>query len=369
MTAKIHDLYFNDGEGLSYADLNRVQRQLYTTLFDLFAEHMMMSKEGQAGVEMGLSTASRIYAPGGLGGTPLPGGGNRTSTVRPGLLLLPDDVNTAVAGDADQRIWPVYIQASDVAITHDVGGAQDRWDLVSVDLAALAAADLESRHIEDATTRAITSQNVYKRYRQALSVTTTKGAEAATPTIPATPANHRRLYAVKVVAGMGASAFTSAHFRSYVIPTPTRLHRCYHHEYWPLGTDWAKHATSMQYRASTAGDLYVPIPSAGLAHSGRLLRVEVSTTTSGATWPAVELGSLSEASTGAPSFTSNRVLNDGTTTGSTNEDLMDDDEPYWLNGYAHPYGLTNGGRPVLKITSDGLATNYLYYVRFLLAGT
>lgn len=175
-----------------------------------------------------------------------------------------------------------HIDPAELDTLHDIGSAADRWDLVSIQLspAVYTDGDAESRHFEDAVTRAKSSASVDKRQRITITKTLTKGASGGG--IPALPGGHVPLYVIKIPAGHNAVFAPSASFPLYDHRMPLG---CFSVEVSAITmvdrsayvTNWTKSAAGTMFRYAVSnngglGDQIGFVPELG-GHGARLVAV------------------------------------------------------------------------------------------------
>lgn len=214
----VKEMLFSNGEGIDNADFNGLQRYLSARINDI---SLIPHLRGSGNEWAVTADQTQLYVLG-AGAPPFAEVANRRVVCDEGALVW---VNSSVPDGSAPVVLIHWVSYADIDVTIDVGGVQDRYDVISVKVEEEAnnAADQESRDFKDATTGVITSQSLYKKRRTKLTVQVTKGVEGASPTEPATPSGFKKWCAVKVPAAFNAP-FTQmeTYFRDYCVPADRR---------------------------------------------------------------------------------------------------------------------------------------------------
>lgn len=214
------EVLFNDGEGLVYSDLNDIQRFAAARLFNqvVIASFAAGNAATSLDPDIGSNLAAAISAPmvfalhGGAGFV-IPGVGARTTTVRAGTIMTYD--STVTAG-SDMAYKPYTLTDTEFTLTHDVGDANPRIDLIEIKIDETDGT-LTARDFQDAVTLGVTSTLTAKRRQGVLTAQIKKGTAAATPTYPSPTAGYSVLGAVYVPA-LHNAVFTTDHIRDQRFP-------------------------------------------------------------------------------------------------------------------------------------------------------
>lgn len=193
-------LLFNDGEGAEPADFNLMQKMMHSFLLDGVIQGMARDVEFNGPLLM------QLTHPWVIGNAAAP---YATATTRESTNLAGVIYQRKGSGDPDgeePEVLAYYVEDDEYGQVHAVASVNPRWDTVSVLLEqeGADAADQETRDFKDGTTGALSTTTPVKRNKVKATFTTTQGAEAPSPTLPAPPGGHVRLASFLVSPGMGA---------------------------------------------------------------------------------------------------------------------------------------------------------------------
>ncbi len=414
-------LFDPDGEGLDFTDMNDMQLLLQAQLFDNFMVSGLMDAVGdpanpttavsdpECSTEwplLGISYDSVVLAPYAGCGFVRPTGVANQVACQPGPLLVITDEPFNATGETT-----ALIRLPNATLTTGVGDATEgRIDLIEIGPTTGGVyyqdGDGETRHFEDATTRAPSSQSTDKRRSVNWTIQVKAGTPSATPAYPTPTAGFRPLAAIYV-----AALHNAVH-----LPVRIRDHR------FPLGRVDAYDVPGYQVSIYQAGGNPWTIPGTGPAtaaaasdvndpvyafcpvghKTGRLVGVGIfgrkgsvgtcelvrtSVDGSGSTThtPIADLGALWTTSYGFRYFNATALMdelhaeaNPGTGGGvmftGTRVPNTHVGTPVWLNGYAGGpvvAGVAGGAveaphtRLAVKITGDVVSA--VHFVRFYVA--
>lgn len=358
---------WNDGEGLTSADLINMQRLLQVRLTDerFFSRMVEVYSAGPNGLDsydtaVGTALFGQNIFSFGAGLTPK--GSTLTVTGSAGLAMVEEVASTEPkegANDYDRIMDQFYWDNGTVATLNANASGNDRYDLVSIDIAE-AAGTATARDFKDGTTGVLSSNTPNKRVALSPTWTVTEGTPAGSPTIPALPANNKRWAAFRVPNGgsltyddsggyPGIIDFTYPCKVGLVCPvTPGRL--VFGDDSWYTSDDVGYQSIAgggvglFRARTTSSGEIGIWVPPAQFCgnHNARLLGFQVlySFQTGADAVANFEVGRLDLADS---SFTSikdvvSSMTQDGfdqadhfSTVGSTSDPT---DFPIWGNGYA-----------------------------------
>lgn len=190
-----HSIYFNSGEGITDGDMNNIQNAL----------HVVHGDYGIAGLCRNTNFVSEpatqtVYtAPGALQGCV------RAHTSTPnmvtnfgGTIYLRESVGLAIDG-ITPRLLTYHLSDGELDSVLTPDPSLPRWVGIFVKL-ELINGPTESRDFQDATTLVITSENLIKTTQVRLTKLVVNGIPAASPVIPATPAQYAPIAYVNVAA-------------------------------------------------------------------------------------------------------------------------------------------------------------------------
>ncbi len=260
MAPKTHIL-FSSGEAIEDADFMRLQKMLRSQAWDYAG-----IEGGFTSIDFGQGSIDRqaVLWAAGVAGAPYPDVAAVKMLVNPGWIgQWISGINKPVDGGSYTSEEPSFVAyhvgPNELDTQHDVGSAGDRWDLVSVKIApaTYTDGDAETRHFEDAVTRAKSSVSVNKRQRLAITKTLTKGASGGG--IPALPAGHVPLYLIKIPAAYNAAFAPSSSFplRDHRMPLGTfhvDVHVCDMIDRGLFSAAWTKQGTGKAFRYATANN-------------------------------------------------------------------------------------------------------------------
>lgn len=201
---------FNDGEGLVYTDLQRLQylhsvrwldEELYSRLTQI-ANAGGGNDPSQWDPSFGLGGNEWFVKDNGWG--PWPTGLNVQSMA--GIAIKSDSQGDEVGdltNDYDMLLQRAYTKwQTQATVNANTSGSGDRYDLIQADILE-AASDSQSRDFKDATTGALSTQSLNKRRTWTPSVSVVEGTPSGTPSIPAPTGENARWCAVRVPDGGG----------------------------------------------------------------------------------------------------------------------------------------------------------------------
>lgn len=201
-------VYFNDGEGLTFGDLNDIQTFIQSQLWDGFYQRSapglvksaVGTMTGAAGYDFDLSgtnatdvSTAHAFALKGGAAYPVVGSGNNKVKITPGTLF--QKVGTT-DGSTPTFLPYTFTGAEEVTIANG-DATNPRVDLVLMRL-ELVANDSQTRDFKDATTGVVTSNSMSKKHRVQCTLTVLAGTPAAVPTFPTVTAGYVPICAVYV---------------------------------------------------------------------------------------------------------------------------------------------------------------------------
>lgn len=204
-------IYFNDGEGVLLEDFDRMQylrdiRELDERMYGAIIRTQLARGEPYyapstfaAGVDSkrwfvrGRSLTPYLSGGGGYGVKLLGGFGVRKRTTAP---TLPGGGTP----DYTRLLQHYFTDTVDVGTLNSNSSGNPRYDAIYATLSE-ASGDAESRHFEDATTRAKSSITPDKRFATAATWTILEGTPASPPAIPSVPASSALACAILVPSG------------------------------------------------------------------------------------------------------------------------------------------------------------------------
>lgn len=204
------EVLFNNGEGLVHTDLNNLQGYIRSQIFDTLGQ---VARLGLGGIEdqYRLPSASYCYAIG-AGGAPTAiggsfyGGSGRTMKNRAGVIFqmigdATDQDPGTPSGDSPEFL-AYHVEEDELETTFAANASgSDRIDLVCIKLDVVTG-DPQTRDIEDATTRVVTTESLYKQSQVRLVKTVVQGTPAGSPVEPAVPSGFVRLAAAYITNGL-----------------------------------------------------------------------------------------------------------------------------------------------------------------------
>lgn len=175
---------FNDGEGLVHDDLNLIAKLSDRALTRYSIAHAMRTN---------------LEIDGGWGGGPyhvagasptLSGTENRTVTIQPGIWCMGDTAFDPTADYATDDPEIILLDQPSTVLQLDAAtsGTAHRRDLVEIQLDAESSVDSESRTVEDAATRALSTASLFKRRTRRIRLQVKKGVDAASEALAMEPA-------------------------------------------------------------------------------------------------------------------------------------------------------------------------------------
>ncbi len=183
---------FNDGEGITYEDLNMVGQ-----LGDRSLTRWVLAPESLGGMVHFVGDHVLRLARG--SDFSLSGTNNRTVTLTRGYYALGTDPAT------DDAIEVQMGQAAGASYTLDVATSGSAWrrDILEARMEAETTGENETRDFEDAVTRVVTSQSVPKRRKRLVSIQVKKGTDQVSEALananePAVTSGWTKIYSVLV---------------------------------------------------------------------------------------------------------------------------------------------------------------------------
>jgi hypothetical protein len=189
-TDNYKQVLYSDGEGISFGDLNDMQRYLESKIWEQIVHNSIAVVN-----TLTTSTNDRDIQFGGQDGSNhpttwayclnpgsaylRPGSANNKIQIAPGVLLQKLAVLT---GDDPQVIAYTFAGTEEFTLTNG-DATNPRVDLFEMKLEYITA-DLQSRDFEDATTRIVTSTSTNKKRRVQCTLQVKTGTPAASPVIP-----------------------------------------------------------------------------------------------------------------------------------------------------------------------------------------
>jgi hypothetical protein len=213
-------LLFNDGEALSHADLNDLQKLAHVLTMDGLVRERAIRFDSP-----GVSLAppfggfyGTVYAPGD-GAALIYSATTRNAAFRDGMIAVAKSGSPAVNGITPS--WDMYWAiAAEMNSVRPAATTNPRWDILTVQLTAETDGESEVRHFKDAVTGALTSPSQNKRRSTTAVFTWTMGTEAASPVEPSIPAGGSKIASVMISPAMGAfdPLADPAEMRDYRVP-------------------------------------------------------------------------------------------------------------------------------------------------------
>lgn len=197
------EVLWNDGEGITFTDLNNMQRYMSAMILDGIISRMARSFGG-ADVQGTQTTFPLVYCfCVGNDAAPYAGAGAREIKNLAGTIYQRLD-NTPDGNDPGMLAY--YVTADEYGQTLAAAVTNPRWDIVTVKLEQIDndVADEVSRDFKDATTGVVTSEDIVKKRKVKATFTVTAGAENASPVQPSIPAGHVLVAAFLVTPAMSA---------------------------------------------------------------------------------------------------------------------------------------------------------------------
>jgi hypothetical protein len=207
-------VYFSDGEGLTYGDLNDIQSFIRSQLWDGFYQKTapgLVSATGSvlatAGTDFGLGGTNpadinntHAYALKGGQAFPRRGSAGNKVKITPGTLF--QKVGT---GDGITPTFLPFTFTGAEEVTLAVGDASlPRIDIIQMKL-ELITEDSQTRDFKDGTTGVITSTTFNKKLRVQCTLSLKQGTANATPTFPTVDAGYVPICAIYAFAGWGTT--------------------------------------------------------------------------------------------------------------------------------------------------------------------
>lgn len=202
-------VYFNDGEGLTYGDLNDMQKFIQSHIWDGFYQKMapglVTATQPAASLDWtdfdlgGTNPAdiddTHAYALKGGAAFPIQGSTGRHVAITPGTLF-----QAIGAGDGLTPIFLPFTFTGAEEVQLALGDATNpRIDIVQMKL-ELVQADSQTRDFKDATTGVITSNSMNKKMRVQCTLSIKQGTPAATPAFPTVDSGYVPICGVYVFA-------------------------------------------------------------------------------------------------------------------------------------------------------------------------
>jgi hypothetical protein len=279
-------LFDPDGEALDFTDVNDAQTFLESRLCDQVLEKLVPGPElndFEAGTNLlmpgahgaNAPTSAWAYALTSGGAYPRKGSGNDKVQIAPGTLF---QKIAAADGSAPTFLPFTFAGTEEVAIA--AGDATNpRVDLVQMKL-ELVSGDPQTRHFEDAVTRAPSSQSTNKKRRVQCTLTVKQGTPGASPTYPTLDAG------CVAIAGVVVPATWAAVAAPLTIDSASADSLVVHDQRMPLGTvrphhvyppvmvgNWTLSSTRATIASSSSADIYAFCPVGSGIDSGGVGRI------------------------------------------------------------------------------------------------
>lgn len=192
------EVLFNDGEALTSADLNSLQRRLNSMVSDgVFGSQMRPFSGHNTSSTVPTST---VFSIGNAGAVHRHGTDNTVAFVD-GMIFM-----TLAAGTAGEEpyVVPVYLDSTTLPNqTYTGASANPRWDTLYIEVNEVQNTNT-ARDFKDAITGALTTSNIDKERLVEITLDWVQGTESSNPTLPADPspaANRAPLCSVLVKVG------------------------------------------------------------------------------------------------------------------------------------------------------------------------
>jgi len=370
--AIVKQVLFNDGEGLTFEDMNNVQEFLNAQINDLDIRGRAMASAFETS-----SSPAYAFTPGNQA-APYDDAADRTLTNLQGAVY--QRIAGTVTGSTPTMLG--YFLAADELSTQfaDNASGQDRIDLVSIKLSQTNG-DSESRDFKDASTGVLSSSSLNKRRNVLLEIDVAQGTPGTPPVEPSAPAGYVKWASCLVPDGIGANPLLPVNVRDHRMPIGFR-------QVVRAGAESTYNSGSSQYTAPS-GNSHILADGAGA-------RQAVSYLPAGGISRAIRVGMSSNiiAASGAATQLTRHRLNvvpsdtllgtpigieaaAGTFDWQEYGILGSFGEPLWCNGYSNVYALERAGYPStfgipemlgVRFTSGATHADSLVEVRWHLAG-
>lgn len=336
------EIRWNDGEGVTSADLNAMQRAAKFRELDMLQGARARVNEWDA-----TFTSGRLYSFG--GGAVREHASAITVTNDPGVILCDDPTLPSDGSDGQLLAYRLAGGELQTTIATIPANPNNRIDLICVKLDYVDSEldDTEWRAVKDQFTGVVSTQAVVKRRRVRLQKQVVMGTPAPTPVEPAVPSGYCRWASVYVEWNQPAgSPFSTRILRDHRYPLG--LVRTIS---WPAlnaggyvsegGAGWTFDTTQQLLVSAANGNIVRVFPQAPGRHNARLLGVGCVGDLSGCT---VELkrryhdigNTLVENNTavGSSGFNGVRTITAfNSAVAQYNFHALTDGDPLWANGY------------------------------------
>jgi hypothetical protein len=211
--AIIKEVAWNDGEGITDADLNNMQRFARAQASDFW---MGLARIAESDI---LTLSTMVYAHGNGGAVFAHADARKLANI--GGWIAVNRSTGIVTGDEPEFLC-YYLATSELNSVLDVGDAtHPRYDLLCIAVDYVNG-DSESRDFKDATTGLLSTTTPNKRRNMRLQFQIVKGTAAASPVEPAIPAGYVKMAAVYVPATWNA-VIDPANILDYRMPIGFKL--------------------------------------------------------------------------------------------------------------------------------------------------
>lgn len=198
MSADLYkEVQFNDGEGVTFGDLNDAQNFLSARLSDQLFEKIIGSPTNQDpefGSQKGADASTAwAYCLSIGGANPKQGSANNKVKIGAGTLF---QKIASADGNKSQLLAYTFPGTDEVTLTNG-DGANPRADLIQMKL-EYESIDSQTRDFQDATTHVVTSTSMLKKSHIKCTISVKVGTPAASPTYPIPDAGNVPIAAVIV---------------------------------------------------------------------------------------------------------------------------------------------------------------------------
>lgn len=274
---------YNDGEGVTYVDLNDSQTYLEARIYDQILESLVGSVANSGTQDADLNGQRGANAPTHLayclhGGSAYlrQGTTNAKLQISPGVLIQKIASST---GDSPTFLAYTFAGTEEVAIANG-NATNPRVDILQMKL-ELISSDTQTRDFKDATTGVVTSTTMSKKKRVQCTLSVKQGTPAASPTYPDPDPGYVAVAGVVVGATWAAASgfiFGEDTAGAVAVVHDQRMPlnvQAYHSDaaLWKLISNWSLSAGNMYADCSNAtNDIRVICDKSG---NGRLVGLSV----------------------------------------------------------------------------------------------
>lgn len=345
---------FNDGEGLTFQDLNELQRLSERRLMDYVVDPLVLAPGDT--VDTWLRVIGPALCPFETG-TP-----DMNVNVQQGTCVRAQTVDP---GQPLPHHLLHYLDSTQV-IAINAASAFERWDIISASVAYdpldTGSVDAETRDFEDAVTGALSTVTYDKRRRTKLTLTYTPGTIASTE--PSEPSGERRIARIVVPTTTTSIKNESDGTHGYIVDMRYPVSRS---EWVPpltsfwggAGSTWAVQAAGHLANPAVGHIAYIPLNIQRRMSSHLRLRQLLITSGLGGA-PTVEIVRWEATGAGTPTISAVLNITSSITLGGYPQtDLVtvpDAHGAIWHDGEKHPIGdpITGGSHLLLKFTAGAV---------------